>query len=109
MQKKANKEYIDELTEWEDELPETLPNIIFVQLESFFDVSEFKRLKTTTDPLPNLRKMAEEYSSIDILFYFAKQIAKNSGLVKKGDTIVITAGTPNGKSGNSNLINVETL
>ena len=34
---------------------------------------------------------------------------ENSGLVKKGDTIVITGGTPNGKSGNSNLINVETI
>ena len=30
-------------------------------------------------------------------------------LVKKGDTIVITGGNPNGKSGNSNLINVETI
>lgn len=40
-----------------------LPNVVFVQLESFFDVSEFKNLKTTTDPLPNLRKMAAEYSS----------------------------------------------
>lgn len=40
-----------------------LPNVLFVQLESFFDVSEFKNLKTTTDPLPNLRKMAAEYSS----------------------------------------------
>ena len=40
-----------------------LPNVIFVQLESFFDTSEFKSLKTTTDPLPNLRKMAQEYSS----------------------------------------------
>ena len=53
--------------------------------------------------------MADEYSSIDILFYFAKQKALSSGLAKKGDIIVITGGTPNGKSGNSNLINVETL
>ena len=40
-----------------------LPNVLFVQLESFFDTSEFKSLKTTIDPLPNLRKMAAEYSS----------------------------------------------
>ena len=40
-----------------------LPNVVFVQLESFFDTSEFKSLNTTIDPLPNLRKMAEEYSS----------------------------------------------
>lgn len=52
---------------------------------------------------------AEEYSSIDILFYFAKQAAVKSGLLKKGDKIVITGGTPNGKSGNTNLICVETI
>lgn len=40
-----------------------LPNVLFVQMESFFDTSEFKSLKTTMDPLPNLRKMAAEYSS----------------------------------------------
>ena len=53
--------------------------------------------------------MADEYSSVDILFYFAKLAALKSGLVKKGVTIVITGGTPNGKSGNSSLINVETV
>lgn len=42
---------------------EVLPNVIFVQLESFFDTSEFLALQTSKDPLPNLRKMAEEYSS----------------------------------------------
>ena len=39
------------------------PNVIFVQLESFFDTSEFEALQTSEDPLPNLRKMASEYSS----------------------------------------------
>lgn len=40
-----------------------LPNVVFVQLESFFDVSEFEALQTSQDALPNLRKMAAEYSS----------------------------------------------
>ena len=53
--------------------------------------------------------MSEEYNSVDVLFHFAKCAARDSGLVKKGDTIVITGGTPNGKSGNSNLINIETI
>ncbi len=70
------------------------------------DVHAYRKLALSWGVLP---AMAEEYTSIDILFYFAKQIAKKSGLLKKGDTIVITAGTPNGKSGNSNLINVETI
>ena len=70
------------------------------------DVRAYRKLALSWGVLP---AMAEEYSSIDILFYFAKETAKKSGLVKKGDTIVITGGTPNGKSGNSNLINVETI
>ena len=53
--------------------------------------------------------MSDEYSSLDILFYFAKQCALKSGLCKKGDKVVMTGGTPNGKGGNSNLINIVTL
>ena len=34
-----SQESIDALTDWKEEVPETLPNIIFVQLESFFDVN----------------------------------------------------------------------
>lgn len=53
--------------------------------------------------------MSEEYHSVDVLFHFAKCAAKATGLVGKGDTIVITGGTPNGKSGNSDLINIATI
>ncbi len=53
--------------------------------------------------------MSEEFYSVDVLFHYAKRAAINSGIVNKGDTIVLTGGTPNGKSGNSNLINVETI
>lgn len=42
---------------------EEYPNVIFVQLESFFDTTEFEDLETSADPLPNLRKMFKEYSS----------------------------------------------
>ena len=68
------------------------------------DVHAYRKLGLSWGVLPAL---TEEYTSVDILFYFAKKIAKASGLVKKGDTIVLTGGNPNGKSGNSNLINVE--
>ncbi len=70
------------------------------------DVRAYRKLGLSWGVLPAL---AEEYSSVDVLFYFAKRIAKLSGLVKKGDRIVLTGGNPNGKSGNSNLINVETI
>lgn len=53
--------------------------------------------------------MSEEFYSVDVLFHYAKRAAIDTGLVAKGDKIVLTGGTPNGKSGNSNLINVETI
>lgn len=40
-----------------------LPNIIFVQLESYFDPTEVEWLQFSQDPIPNLRKMYSEYSS----------------------------------------------
>lgn len=80
------------------------PNINIIGITT--DIHAYRQLALSWGVFP---AMAEEYSSVDILFYFAKEIAKKSGLVKKGDTIVITGGTPNGKSGNSNLINVETI
>ena len=80
------------------------PNINIIGITT--DIYAYRKLALSWGVMPAI---TDEYSSIDILFYFAKEIAKKSGLVKKGDTIVITGGTPNGKSGNSNLINVETI
>ncbi len=80
------------------------PNINIIGITT--DVHAYRKLALSWGVLPAL---TDEYTSVDILFYFAKKIAAQSGLVKKGDTIVITGGTPNGKSGNSNLINVETI
>ena len=53
--------------------------------------------------------MSEEFYSVDVLFHYAKRAAIATGIVTHGDKIVLTGGTPNGKSGNSNLINVETI
>lgn len=39
------------------------PNIIFVQLESYFDVEEAEFFTTSKDASPNLRKMYKNYSS----------------------------------------------
>ncbi len=70
------------------------------------DVRAYRKLGLSWGVLPAL---TEEYTTVDILFYFAKKIAKDSGLVKRGDTIVLTGGSPSGGSGNSNLINVEKI
>ena len=40
-----------------------MPNIMFVQLESFFDPTEVEWLQFSEDPIPNLRKMFQNYSS----------------------------------------------
>lgn len=42
---------------------EELPNIIVVQLESYFDPTEVEWLQFSEDPIPNLRAMYEKYSS----------------------------------------------
>ena len=38
------------------------PNIIIVQLESFFDPTEVKWLSFSEDPIPNLRRLMDQYS-----------------------------------------------
>lgn len=42
---------------------EELPNIVFVQLESFFDPTEVEWLRFSEDPIPNLRELFSEYST----------------------------------------------
>ncbi len=53
--------------------------------------------------------MCENYPSTEVLFYSAQKITKNTLDLDDGDKIVITGGVTNGKSGNTNLIKVETL
>ena len=53
--------------------------------------------------------MCEKYNSTDVMFYTATQKAKEVLGLKKGDRIVLTGGVTNGKSGNTDLIKVETV
>ena len=53
--------------------------------------------------------MCEKYSSIDVLFYIAKNTAAEVLSLSKGDKIVVTGGDITGKSGNTNLIKVEDI
>lgn len=53
--------------------------------------------------------MSEMFNSLDVLFYTAQKLAKNTMKLEKGDRIVITGGVTNGSSGNTNLIKVETV
>ena len=53
--------------------------------------------------------LSVEYTSTDVLFYVATQLAREKQGLKPGDKIVITGGVTNGKSGNTNLIKVEVI
>lgn len=53
--------------------------------------------------------MCENFNSTDVLFYTALKLAKSTFDLEKDDKIVITGGMTNGKSGNTNMIKVETV
>lgn len=50
--------------------------------------------------------LIDELESVDELLLFAPEYLKKNGLVKAGDTVVITAGVPVGSSGKTNMIKV---
>lgn len=42
---------------------DNLPNVIFIQLESFFDVNRLRGVKFTEDPIPTMTSLYENYCS----------------------------------------------
>lgn len=53
--------------------------------------------------------LSDAYDSIDVLFYSAKRLAQTAFGLQPGDRLVITGGQTNGRSGNTNLIKIETI
>jgi pyruvate kinase len=53
--------------------------------------------------------LAREFTSIDVMFYYAVESAAKTFSLKSGDNVVVTGGQINGKSGNTNTIKVETV
>ena len=43
------------------------------------------------------------------MFEKASQVAKNEGLVKTGDKIIVVAGLPVGKKGTTNLMRIQEI
>lgn len=80
------------------------PNIDIIGMTT--EPMSYRKLALSWGVIPVL---SEEFTSMDVLFYHAKRAAIEMGLVSKGDRIVITGGNPNGKSGNSNVINIEQI
>ena len=53
--------------------------------------------------------MCEVYPALEVLFYTAKNIARDTLHLEKGDKIVITGGSKTGASGNTDTIRIETV
>ena len=53
--------------------------------------------------------LAKEFTSIDVMFYYAVEAAARTFALQPGDNVVVTGGQINGKSGNTNTIKVETV
>lgn len=53
--------------------------------------------------------MADQFPSMEVMFYYAKKIATDILNLEPGDNIVITGGPVNGLSGNTNTIKIETV
>ncbi len=53
--------------------------------------------------------MADEFPSMDVMFYYAKKAAVETLNLNPGDNILLTGGPINGCHGNTNTIKVETI
>ncbi len=53
--------------------------------------------------------LSETFSSVDVMFYKAKEGAKAALNLQPGDNVVLTAGPINGQRGNTNTIKVEQI
>jgi pyruvate kinase len=53
--------------------------------------------------------MCEVYPALEVLFYTAKNIARETLHLESGDKIVITGGSKTGASGNTDTIRIETI
>ena len=80
------------------------PRCVIVALST--DESVRRRLAISWGVVPCLCGMVD---STDRLFSLCVQSAKKEGLVKEGDTVVITAGVPIGKTGSTNLIKAQVV
>ena len=53
--------------------------------------------------------MAEQFPSMDVMFYYAKKATSKILNLQPGDNIVLTGGTINGRSGNTDTIKIEMI
>lgn len=56
-------EITSSLAKYGDKVVEKTPNVIFVQLESFFDVNRLEEIEFSENPIPNFTALKEKYAS----------------------------------------------
>ena len=70
------------------------------------DVKIWRRLSMSWGVTPI---MAEQFPSMDVMFYYAKRATVDALNLQPGDNIIMTGGPINGASGNTDTIKVETV
>ena len=53
--------------------------------------------------------MADQFPSMEVMFYYAKKAAADALNLQPGDNMVLTGGPVNGQQGNTNTIKIETV
>ncbi|MBE6750132.1 MAG: pyruvate kinase [Ruminococcaceae bacterium] len=80
------------------------PHVNIVGLTT--DERNWRKLSLSWGVIPVI---CENFTSTDVLFYTAARLTKDAIGLETGDRIVMTGGVTNGKTGNTNLIKVETV
>ena len=58
-------ELVDDMENKKDDIKQVTdetPNVIVIQLESFFDITRMKNFNISEDPIPNFRRLKEQYN-----------------------------------------------
>ena len=53
--------------------------------------------------------MADQFPSMEVMFYYAKKAAIEALDLQPGDSMVLTGGPVNGQQGNTNTMKIETV
>ena len=70
------------------------------------DVKMWRRLAMSWGVTP---VMSEQFGSMDVMFYYALKVAKDTLKLQPGDNVILTGGPINGQCGNTNTIKVERI
>ena len=70
------------------------------------DVKIWRRLSMSWGVTP---VMADQFPSMEVMFYYAKKAAADALNLQPGDNMVLTGGPVNGEHGNTNTIKIETV